>query len=484
MILAQLLPVVIIITVINYSLTNGNLKTLNATDIYGPLNQENDKDLKETLSIFKNKISDLNAMRESQNKFLASSNNHTDSFICRSCLWTYNHIHDLIRKFYGKIGLFELGDLICHNFIHMTKEACHGYVFDYGPIIFDSIIDHYLTGEYICTFMHLCKKDHFVYLDSDEYARNLLKDKPINPAIPTIKSNANPWKVVHVSDIHTDLKYSVGSRGECPDPFCCRSTSQMKTHEIFSEEKKAGKWGYLGKCDLPLRTLLNFIDQISNEIKPDFLIWTGDNPSHAEWDRSTAEEVINVTSIFTEKMMESGIPVYPSLGNHEKYPSDQFYPFGGMREKEMLDFFGNLWKDWLGEEAYQEFIQYGYYSKKHLDTNLRIISYNCLYCDVFNFYLIKNPTDPSFQIQWLEDTLRKAEQNNEEVYIIGHIPAGDTSLLSECAKRFIALIDRFSHIIRGQFAGHTHYDEVKIMRDYFDKEKVNSIVYISPSLTR
>ena len=78
---------------------------------------------------------------------------------------------------------------------------------------------------------------------------------------------------------------------------------------------------------------------------------------------------------------------------------------------------------------------------------------------------------------------RKAEQNNEEVYLIGHIPSGDTSLLSECAKRHIALIDRFSHIIRGQFAGHTHYDEVKIMRDYFNKDRANSIVYIAPSLT-
>jgi sphingomyelin phosphodiesterase len=484
MIFGQLLPIIVIMTFIKLSISyESDYEKNNSTYTYGPLRKEDHIQMQETFSYLKNKISSLNAARDSQNKFLTSFKNHNDSIICKSCLWTFNHIHDVIYKYYGKIGLFELGDFICHNFIHMTKEACHGYVFDYGPIIFDSIIDHYLTGEYICTFMHMCKNNHFITLNADDYARELLKDKPDDYVIPKIESYNKIWKVVHVSDIHTDMNYSVGSRGECPDPFCCRINSKSIANENFKDENRAGKWGYVGKCDLPLRTLLNFIDQVSNVFKPDFLIWTGDNPSHAEWDKSTADEILQVTTIFTEKFKESGIPVYPSLGNHEKYPSDQFYPFGGSKEKTFLEFFGNLWKDWLGEEAYQEFLSYGYYSKKHLNTNLRIISYNCLYCDVFNFFLIKNPTDPSSQIEWLEKTLRKAELNKEEVYMIGHIPAGDTSLLSECAKRYIALIDRFSHIIRGQFAGHTHFDEVKIMRNYFDKEKVNSIVYIAPSLT-
>lgn len=483
MILGQLFLLMITITVIKLTFSFETNLITSKPEMNGPLEQEDVIVMKETFDYLKNKISTLNKMRESKEKFLAGFKNHTDSIVCKSCLWSFNHIHDVIYKYYGKIGLFELANFICNNFIHMTKQACHGYVFDYGPIIADSLIEHYLTGEFICTTMRLCKNDHFVILDADEYAKDLLKDKPVDFLIPKIEKSQNAWKVLHVSDIHTDLKYAVGSRGKCPDPICCRSNSKAVSNQLMTEEGIAGKWGHVGKCDLPLNTLLNFLEEVTNNIKPDFMIWTGDNPSHAEWERTTADEILEVTKIFTEKMVESGIPVYPSLGNHEKYPSDQFYPFGGSKEKGLLEFFGNLWKDWLGEEAYQEFIQNGYYSKKHLDTNLRIISYNCLYCDALNFYLIKNPTDPSFQIQWLEDVLRKAEQNKEEVYLIGHIPAGDTSLLSECAKRYIALIDRFSHIIRGQFAGHTHFDEVKIMRDYFDKDKANSIVFIAPSLT-
>jgi len=52
----------------------------------------------------------------------------------------------------------------------------------------------------------------------------------------------------------------------------------------------------------------------------------------------------------------------------------------------------------IGEEAYESFIDKGYYTKKHPNSNLRIISLNCFLCDTNNFYLIKNPTDPYNQV--------------------------------------------------------------------------------------
>ena len=289
--------------------------------------------------------------------------------------------------------------------------------------------------------------------------------------------------MLHVTDIHTDTKYAEGSIGNCIDPFCCRKDSKPDKKEKI---ENSGRWGYLGKCDLPVNTLINFIETVASEIQPDIVIWTGDNPSHAEWEDDTTQQIYTVTKLFTNLLNEkisNKTVIYPSLGNHEKFPADQFFPFDDQKEKPLLKFFADLWSDWLGEEAYQTFSNYGYYSKKHLDTNLRIISYNCLYCDIFNFYLIKNPTDPNNQIQWLERTLRQAEIDNEIVYVIGHISAADTSMLTECAKRFKALTDRFSHIIKGQFAGHTHFDEIKVMNEYFDNSKVSGIVYLAPSLT-
>lgn len=245
----------------------------------------------------------------------------------------------------------------------------------------------------------------------------------------------------------------------------------------------------MGKCDLPLRTTQNFADFIFSDIDPDFIIWTGDNPSHAEWKQDNQNEVFNVTKLFSNMLKRKSkrtndfIPVYPTLGNHEKFPIDQFYPYDNQIEKPLLKTIGDIWFDFLGQEAYEQFINFGYYTKMHLNTNLRVVSYNCLLCDVVDFYLIKNPNDPNNQLKWIEETLANAERNNEIVYLIGHIPVGDSSFLSECSKRYQILLDRFSHIIRGHFSGHTHFDEVKIMNRFYDEKQTSGMIFIAPSLT-
>jgi sphingomyelin phosphodiesterase len=102
---------------------------------------------------------------------------------------------------------------------------------------------------------------------------------------------------------------------------------------------------------------------------------------------------------------------------------------------------------------------------------------------VLNFFLIRDPTDPGGQIAWMEQVLRQAEKEGEFVYIIGHIPAGDVTFLSQCSLRYNALTDRFSHIIRGQFFGHTHYDEFRMIPEYFNSTNVIGIIFTAPSLT-
>lgn len=83
----------------------------------------------------------------------------------------------------------------------------------------------------------------------------------------------------------------------------------------------------------------------------------------------------------------------------------------------------------------------------------------------------------------MEKVLRKSEKNGEFVYIIGHIPPGDSWYLSECSKRYNALIDRFSYLIKGQFFGHTHFDEYKLVHEYFNYSNIAGIIFAAPSLT-
>jgi len=50
------------------------------------------------------------------------------------------------------------------------------------------------------------------------------------------------------------------------------------------------------------------------------------------------------------------------------------------------------------------------------------------------------------------------------------------------SARYRALVDRFTNIIRGQFFGHTHTDQVQVVRSFADGSPVGSI-YIAPSFT-
>ena len=62
------------------------------------------------------------------------------------------------------------------------------------------------------------------------------------------------------------------------------------------------------------------------------------------------------------------------------------------------------------------------------------------------------------------------------------MPPGYLFCHSNWAKRFKVLVDRYSHIIRGQFYGHTHQDHFEVMTSFID-EKPISTAFITPSLT-
>ena len=52
----------------------------------------------------------------------------------------------------------------------------------------------------------------------------------------------------------------------------------------------------------------------------------------------------------------------------------------------------------------------------------------------------------------------------------------------EWAERYAALIDRFSHVVRGQFFGHTHQDHFESLHSYLDNSLIGTI-FIAPSMT-
>jgi len=115
----------------------------------------------------------------------------------------------------------------------------------------------------------------------------------------------------------------------------------------------------------------------------------------------------------------------------------------------------------------EEFKKYGYYSTlidEEKGRNLRIINTFVASDDVLNLYNINTLFDPENQLKWLQETLSNSEKNKEDVFIIRHIPIGQT--INEASnKHLLVLFERYSNIIRGIFAGHSHNDELSYIRD-------------------
>lgn len=65
---------------------------------------------------------------------------------------------------------------------------------------------------------------------------------------------------------------------------------------------------------------MNFV---RDDIKPDVLVWTGDNSAHDTW-QNTSEQVIEyttkITDIIAETFESTDVKILPIEGNHDTWP--------------------------------------------------------------------------------------------------------------------------------------------------------------------
>ena len=399
---------------------------------------------------------------------------------CQKCL-------DFVRQFraikekYGFDKLFSnLKTVLCQFLTGMFDEdVCRGFVDKYGPSFAESFFTKFFSGYFFCEKIDLCPVDTPKnYLIADTYAKNLL-EKKTSRSKEQPKENGKVIRMAQITDLHVDPKYQKGYSGNCNKPICCRNDSKSDNPEPHS-----GKYGFEGKCDIPKELLESFVEDVINR-NIDFMIWTGDNAPHDTWEGEQPKvyeiaETIKKTIDSKFNNSDTKIPVFYSLGNHEKYPNDDYKD----NESEMLEEMTKIFDDYLDGNAKSTFKEGGYYSMKYKDTNLRIIALNCLVCDCFNFNLFNSTKEHAKNMfRWLEQELQNAEKNNEFVYILNHFPLNGDFTLTECAKRMQALFDRYEYNIRGIFSGHTHLDDIEGISEYFNHDKIIHLNYIAPSFT-
>jgi sphingomyelin phosphodiesterase len=394
---------------------------------------------------------------------------------CSLCENTLDIIQSLILIKYGQDGLYKFLAKLCG--IVLEEKICYAAIQRYGPIALDSLIKRATDKTILCSSLNLCPSS-FNYISIEDYAKRVLSDKPknIDSLKPKINMNGKTLNVLQVTDIHLDLNYKENATVDCGLPLCCHD----KPKNIFdSNVKLSGKYGAIGKCDCSLEVVDAFSTK-AKELEPDFILFTGDNIAHNVWE-DTQEEVVYYTRTIIDSMERSfgkDTPIYPAIGNHEKAPVDEYYG----PESVLLNGLAEIFKPYLSDEAYETFKKYGYYSMLHKNTNLRIISLNCLVCDTMNFNLIFDASQAKDMYDWFENELKKAEKNNEVVYLLDHIPLVNHQHTLQCTYRLKILLDRYQHIIRGYFSGHSHSEYLTIVKEY-NSDKPTHVNYICSGLT-
>lgn len=267
---------------------------------------------------------------------------------------------------------------------------------------------------------------------------------------------ASSLRVVHVTDIHVDLKYSVGAPTKCvlgdTGLGCCRDVDIP-----LDGSTPANQWGSVG-CDSPLM-LWNYTAQwMVNNLSPDVIVMSGDFVDHHDlaqtWDRNLGT-IKTTTDILKSALGNKTTIVIPILGNHDTYIVDQLYP--GLVAENWLSAVGYIWNDWLPDDT--KFSQCGYYQKNLFNNTLKIIVVNSLYYDVVNL-AVKNDVSlaPCDQIAFVTAAMQNASATGQNIWLLGHIPPGS----SECSGEFTKFFRNISSVYpMYQFWGHTHSDEFR-----------------------
>ena len=396
---------------------------------------------------------------------------------------------------------------LCEIFRFRSNESC---VENYAATNFGAIWTQVLAfatvegldGRYICNQLSstFCPQPRTSPLNTTGL---FPKRKPENATAP--RPSGKRVKVLHLSDLHLDPRYAVGSEANCSSGLCCRPGVHATGLTLPQISVPASLYGAF-RCDTPYYLglgALQSIGPLTNTSADDPFAWsiyTGDLVSHDTQNQlSRAYVEYAEYSIYDMFRSYIGSPVFAVLGNHDSNPeaidAPRSEPDGlGQQLSWNYDHVAGLWQrnGWLNaSDADEARLHYGAYSVKN-QYGLRIITLNTDFwyrSNYLNYYNMTNP-DVSGMQAFLIQELQAAEDAGERVWILGHILSGwdGTNPLPNPTDLFYQIVDRYSpHVIANVFFGHTHEDEFMIY--YANNGTVNSSTtalttgWIGPSIT-
>ncbi|KAG5890821.1 hypothetical protein JTB14_008262 [Gonioctena quinquepunctata] len=352
---------------------------------------------------------------------------------------------ELGRKFNYLCTLLQIGnDRVCDGFVKLNMGVIV-YIFENNPNLNGSDICGIIAQDNECT-------------QSAKY--NWEVEIPPGGSVRKLKSGGSKsFNILHISDIHYDPLYTTNKTNNCGEPVCCQSDQSNGTNSSNS----CGYWAEYKLSDIPWRTVVAALEQTKNH-KYDYVYFTGDIISHRTWQTSIPENsrvIAKVLDAFSEYYK---VPVYSILGNHETHPVNLFSevttePYSNQW---LFDIMFQKMSKWLDVGDVKETILKGGYYTISPREGFRVVVLNNCMGFIPNWWLIHNPVDPYDQLKWLIEVLLAAEENDERVHILAHIPSGDPTFYKTWAREYRKIVDRFADTITGQFNGHEHRDEFYI----------------------
>lgn len=316
------------------------------------------------------------------------------------------------------------------------------------------------------------------------------------------------FNVLHISDFHIELDYTVGAEANCSSSMCCTPHSKNKLSDkhsiihdknsfydssysddgtfvkgslidVFSNDTIWSPASTFGdyRCDAPeilVNSSLNSISKFSeeNNIEFDFAIFTGDLVDHDEVSLTSYEMTVESEEVVFRDIKNKlkDVPVYSVMGNHDNFPygelAQENHGFSNMFSWN-AELMADLWEDygWLSPKESQ-------YARKHytgfsVETKrgLKVIALNSNVWYKKNHYAYWNATTPDNfgQFDFLVQELVESEAKDQRVWIIAHIPFSSDALPLP-SKLFAEVVERFSpYTIANIFFGHTHLDQFQIL---------------------
>ena len=223
--------------------------------------------------------------------------------------------------------------------------------------------------------------------------------------------NSDIINILHISDIHYDQLYNVGSPNNCEfgtkiGTLCCHKYNIPL--DPFQPAKKFGDFN----CDTPYDLIKETFKWINkSNIGINAIFWGGDTVNHHDFIQSPISNLKIIRNITNEiKNYFPNSILIPVIGNHDLYPIDQFSSEFEISQYMLIELF-KIWN--INNE--KDFLKYGFYSTNFY--NIKLIILNSIIWDKNN--IIKEDKDSIIQFQWLNNELNNT---NKKIWIIGHIP--------------------------------------------------------------